>query len=139
MAATTEEVPDASDPAWARASAPSGKWQLRYYDADGKRHTGGRFASKSAAMQHYRDAIEPRLTGEPVRRDAVTTFSELVDVYLARYGRIRSASTVRTLRHRLARPLAVYGAVTLSELEGMGGDIAGFRGTLPDRLAHDVM
>jgi hypothetical protein len=33
----------------------SGKQQLRYYDRDGKRRTGGVFKSKSAALQHYRD------------------------------------------------------------------------------------
>jgi hypothetical protein len=32
---------------------PSGKQQLRYYDAEGNRHTGGVFTSKSAAMRHY--------------------------------------------------------------------------------------
>jgi integrase len=48
-------------------------------------------------------------------------------------------STVRTLRHRLARPLDAHGDVTLGELEGMAGDLADFRATLPERFAHDVM
>jgi integrase len=47
--------------------------------------------------------------------------------------------TFRTLRHRLARPLALYGNVFLRELEGMGGDLADFRASLPERFAHDVM
>jgi hypothetical protein len=34
---------------------PSGRWQLRYYDADGKRLTGGAFPTRSAALTHYRD------------------------------------------------------------------------------------
>jgi integrase len=67
------------------------------------------------------------------------TFTELVDVYLDRHGQIRSAQTVRTLRHRLRRPLEIYGDVTLHELEGMAGDLADFRATLPERFAHDVM
>lgn len=116
---------------------PSGKWQLRFYDADGNRKTGGSFPSKTAALDHFRNVIEPRLNGaEPVRE---LTLAELVDVYLQRHGQIRSQSTIRTLRHRLARPLAIYGAVTLRELEGMGGDLADFRATLPPRFAHDVM
>lgn len=41
---------------------PSGKWQLRYRDNEGKRHTGGAFPTKSAAMKHYRDVIEPDST-----------------------------------------------------------------------------
>ena len=52
---------------------------------------------------------------------------------------LRSPATIRTLRHRLARPLDAYGDVTLRELEGMGGDLADFRATLPPRFAHDVM
>ncbi len=48
----------------------SGKWQLRYYDADGARHTGGTFPSKSAAMQHYRGSIEPRLNRRRARPGA---------------------------------------------------------------------
>jgi hypothetical protein len=51
----------------------------------------------------------------------------------------RSASTVRALRHRLTRPLSAFGAVPLRELEGMSGDLADFRATLPPRFAHDVM
>jgi hypothetical protein len=38
---------------------PSGKVQLRYYDNDGSRQTGGVFKTKSAAWKHYRDVIEP--------------------------------------------------------------------------------
>jgi integrase len=116
---------------------PSSKWQLRYYDTDGERQTGGTFPSKSAALDHYRDVIEPR-GGIPLGSEPAT-FSELVDVYLERHGRIRSASTVRTLRYRLRRPLDVYGDIALDQLEGMAGDLADFRATLPERFAHDVM
>jgi integrase len=117
---------------------PSGKWQLRYYDGEGARKTGGVFASKSAALDHYRDVIEPGSIRANGSRDP-EIFSALVDVYLERHGRIRSASTIRTLRHRLRRPLDAYGDVTLRELEGMAGDLADFRATLPERFAHDVM
>jgi hypothetical protein len=33
--------------------------------ADSKRRRKTPFASKSAALKHYRDVIEPRLRGEP--------------------------------------------------------------------------
>jgi integrase len=112
--------------------------QLRYYDADGTRCAGGVFPSKSAAMTHYRDVIEPKLRGEPGRPPELT-LAGLVDLYLARHGQIRSAATVRTLRHRLARPLQAFGEVPLRELEAMSGEIADFRATLPPRFAHDVM
>jgi integrase len=116
----------------------SGRHQLRYYDNDGERRTGGVFKTESAAYRHFRDVIEPRLRGE-VEEHAEFTLRQLADVYLERHALIRSASTVRTLRHRLKRPLKAYGHVTLRELEGMGGDLADFRSTLPPRFAHDVM
>jgi integrase len=93
------------------------------------------FETRSAAFTHYRNVIEPQLRGET----APLTLRQLVDVYLERHGQLRSAATIRTLRHRLARPLDAYGDVTLAELEGMGGDLADFRATLPERFAHDVM
>ncbi len=117
---------------------PSGKWQLRYYGADGNRRTGGAFPSKTAALDHYRHVIEPTLNGSSPR--AELTFAELADVYLARHAQIRSANTIRALRERLARPLAAFGDVPLRELEGMSGDIADFRATLPPgSWQHDIM
>src|SRR5262249_5190542 len=84
------------------------------------------------AFAHYHDEVEPRLRGEPEppEPEPELTLAELVDVYLDRHAQIRSAGTIRTLRERLARPLTIYGAVTLAELEGMAGDLADFRGTL---------
>jgi hypothetical protein len=55
--------------------------QLRYYDHDGERQTGGVFATRSAAFAHYRDAIEPRLRGERPE----LTLAELVELYLERH------------------------------------------------------
>jgi integrase len=117
---------------------PSGRWQLRYYDDQGGHHSGGTFPSKSAATQHYRDVIEPRLRGEP-EAEPELTLVELVDLFLTRHAAVRSPRTVRGLRERLQRPLASYGETTLADFERMGGDLADFRTTLPDRFAHDVM
>jgi integrase len=114
----------------------SGKHQLRYYDNEGERRTGGSFPTRSAAFQHFREVIEPQLRGEtPVP----LTLRELVDLFLARQQAIRSARTVRGLRERLRRPLAAYGETPLAELERMAGELADFRATLPERYAHDVM
>ena len=38
---------------------PSGKVQLRNYDNDGERQTGGAFDTRSAAFAYFRDVIEP--------------------------------------------------------------------------------
>jgi integrase len=116
----------------------SGRYQLRYYDGDGKRHNGGTFPTRSVAFAHFHEKIEPKLRGEPEPTPELT-LAELVKLYLDRHAQIRSASTIRTLRHRLARPLAAYGDVPLAELERMAAEIADFRGTLPPRFAHDVM
>jgi hypothetical protein len=42
---------------------PSGKWQLRWYDRDGRRRSGGAFPTKSEAWAYYRDVVEPELQG----------------------------------------------------------------------------
>lgn len=125
-------------PAFQRGSLrrlPSGKVQLRYYDADGERQTGGVFDTRSAAFKHYRDVVEPQLRGETPE----LTLAELVERYLSRHEAIRSARTIRSLRERLRRPLAAFGDVPLHELERMSGELADFRATLPERYAHAVM
>ena len=45
-----------------------GSWGLRYYARDGKRRRVSPFPSKSAALKHFRDVIEPRLRGESATR-----------------------------------------------------------------------
>jgi integrase len=117
---------------------PSGRWQLRYRDEHGAYHSGGVFTSRTAALDHYRDTIEPRLRGEPEAKPDLT-LSQLAEAYLERHAQLRAPGTIRTLRHRLKRPLDAYGDVTLRELEGMSGDLADFRSTLPPRFAHEVM
>src|SRR4029453_16083331 len=128
-------------PAMQRGSVrllPSGKVQLRYYDADGNRQTGGVFPNKSAAWKHFRDTIEPRLNGEPGAKPDLT-LSGLTDLYFSRHGQFRAPGTIRTLRERMRRPLDAYGDLTLRELEGMSGELADFRAPLPPRYAHAVM
>jgi integrase len=47
--------------------------------------------------------------------------------------------TIRTMQERLRAPLERFGEVTLSELEGMVDEIAGFAAELPDRYRYSVM
>jgi integrase len=114
---------------------PSGKWQLSYYDADGHRQTGGAFPTKSAALTHYRDVVEPKLLGTQTE----LTLAELVELYLERHEAIRSTRTITTLRERMRRPLDAYGDTKLAELETMALELAGWRATLPPRYAPKVM
>ena len=126
-------------PAEARGHArklPSGKWQLRWYDREGRRRSGCAFPSKSVALSHYRDVIEPELQGREVRPDL--TLSELADLYLERHALVRSDRTIKTLRWRLRRPLKDYGDTKLDELETMAADLASWRATLPPAFAYQV-
>jgi integrase len=117
---------------------PSGKWQLRFYDRKGVRHSGGAFPSKSAARAHYRDTIEPAISGTPkARRDL--TFSDLVEVFLERHAIVAKPRTIVELRWRLKQSQAKFGSVPLAELEGMSDEIAGFAVSLPPRLRHPLM
>ena len=61
-----------------------GKWGLRYYDADGVRRRKSPFRSKSAALAHYRDVIEPELRGEPAPAPELT-LAEFVPLFLERH------------------------------------------------------
>lgn len=116
---------------------PSGRWQLRYYDRDGGHRSGGAFPSKTEALNHYRDVIEPELNGRVVRRDL--TLEELSDVFLDRHGAVASAMTVKTIRSRMMRPLDEFGDTRLVELERMTDEIAGFAAKLPERYRYSVM
>src|SRR5918995_1372791 len=127
-------------PAEARPRArrlPSGKWQLRY-TVDGEVSSGGAFASKTEALNHYRDVIEPDLHGTPAARRDVT-LSELVDTFLDRHETVAKPRTIKTLRCRMQRPLDVFGDTPLVELERMTDEIAGFAAQLPDRYRYSVM
>jgi integrase len=116
---------------------PSGKWQLRYY-AKGGHRSGGAFASKTEALNHYRDVVEPELHGRSVaRRDL--TLSELVNVFLERHGKVAKPATIETLRWRLKRPLDDYGTTTLADLEHMTDELAAFASQLPERYRYPVM
>jgi integrase len=116
---------------------PSGKVQLRYYDTDGERQTGGIFPTKSAAFAHYRDVIEPKLNGEPAQLPDLT-LTEFSDLYLERHAAVVRGRTIKILRDRLGYA-RVYGDVPLSELERMSGELAGWRAKLPAGSRFGIM
>jgi integrase len=116
----------------------AGRWGLRFYDEAGRRRRVSPFPTKSAALKHYRDVIEPRLRGEPEPLPELT-LAELVDVYLQRHAATRSGRTITTLRERLRHATSVYGAVPLHELERMSGDLADWQAGLPERYRYGLM
>src|SRR5829696_5533958 len=89
------------------------RWGLRYYNAEGKRKRKSPFPSKSAAIAHYRNVIEPQLRGEPISAPELT-LAELVELYLERHAAAVRPRTIATLRDRLRHAVAAFGDAPLS-------------------------
>jgi hypothetical protein len=107
----------------------SGKWGLRYYE-EGKRTRESPFASKSAALTHFRDVVEPRLRGES-RPEADLILAEFIPVWLERHAATVRTRTVVTLRERLRHAERAFGTVALHDLAGMAAEIAAWRALQP--------
>ncbi len=113
------------------------RWGLRYYDRDGmRRRTDEKFPSKSAALAHYREVIEPMLNGATSRPEL--TFNELADLFLERHARNVRPRTIATLADRLKHARKAYGDELLSDLERMVDELAGWQATLPPRAGHGI-
>jgi hypothetical protein len=89
----------------------AGRWGLRYYDADGNRRRKSPFPTKSAALTHYRDVIEPQLLGQPAALPELT-LAELVELYLERHAAAVRPRTIATLRDRLGTRWTSLGSTT---------------------------
>jgi len=113
------------------------RWGLRYYNAEGKRKRKSPFPSKSAALQYYREVVEPELRGEPAAAPELT-LAELVELYLDRHAAAVRPRTIATLRDRLRHAVAAFGDAPLSDLERMPHEIAGWQANLPPRAGHGI-
>ncbi|MHB8694367.1 MAG: tyrosine-type recombinase/integrase [Solirubrobacteraceae bacterium] len=116
----------------------SGRWGLRYYDADGTRRRASPFSSKSAALAYYRNVVEPQLRGDPTPMPDLT-LADLVEVYLERHAATVRPRTIVTLRERLPHATRAFGTVKLAELERMSGEIASWQARLPERSRYGVV
>jgi integrase len=116
----------------------SGKWSVRYYDAEGARRRQSPFGSKSAALRHFRDVIEPQILGEPAAVPELT-LSALVALYLERHAAGVRPRTIVTLRERLVLATRAFGTVPLRDLERMSGEIATWQAKLPERSRYGVV
>ena len=111
--------------------APS-KWGLRYYDEVGARRRVSPFPSRSAALAHFREVIQPQLRGEAVPLPELT-LAEFVPLYLERHAAGVRPRTVDALRWRLGVATEAFGDVPLRDLERMSGEVASWRAKLPER------
>lgn len=114
------------------------KWGLRYYDLDGTRRRKSPFPSKTAALDHYRDVIEPQLRGDPQALPELT-LAELADVYLERHAVAVRGRTIAILRERLGYSIRAYGDVPLRDLERMSGELASWFATLPEGSRYGIV
>jgi integrase len=127
-------------PAMQRGSVrtlPSGKKQLRYYDNDGQRQTGGVFVTRSEAWKYFRHVIEPRLNGASPHTEL--TLVEFCELYLERHAAGARRRTIDSLRQRLGYATRAYGDVPLRELERMVDELAGWRTKLPERSCYGIV
>lgn len=108
------------------------RWGLRYYDTDGRRRRKSPLPSKSAALEHFRNVIEPQLRGEPLLRLELT-LGQFAPIFLERHGATVQPRTIDALRWRLGVAMEALGDVPLRELERMSGEVASWRATLPER------
>jgi integrase len=114
------------------------RWGLRFYDVDGVRRRKSPFPSKSAALTHYRDVIEPQLRGDPATMPELTV-SQMVEVYLERHAGTVRPRTITTLRERLAYAVSAFGNVPLRDLERMSGELASWQAGLPERSRYGLV
>jgi integrase len=115
------------------------RWGLRWYDATGKRRRKSPFPSKSAALDHYRNVIEPELRGDPAPTPDMT-LAELVPMFLDRHAATGvRPRTITDLRKRLAYAIRAFGDVPLRDLERMSGEVAAWQTTLPTRSRYGIV
>jgi integrase len=114
------------------------RWGLRYYDSAGHRRRKSPFPSKSAALAHYRDVIEPQLRGDPTALPELT-LAEFVPLYLERHAASVRPRTIVTLRERLPHATRAFGRVPLRDLERMAGELASWQAKLPERSRYGIV
>jgi integrase len=115
----------------------AGRWGLRYYDQEGKRQRVSPFPTRSAALAHFRDVIEPQLLGASAPLPDLT-LAEFIDLYLERHAVVARGGTIDTLRERLRYATRDYGDERLSALESMSGDLAAWRQKLPEGYRYAI-
>jgi integrase len=141
LARGTDEDEEDTMPATQRGQAyrlGPNRWGLRYYDATGNRRRKSPFPSKSTALTHYRDVIEPQLRGDPVPLPSLT-LGEFIPLYLERHAASVRPRTIVTLSERLPHAVRAFGSVPLRDLERMSGELASWQAKLPERSRYGVV
>lgn len=98
---------------------------------DGRRRHQSGFPTKTAARNHFRDEVAPRL-GMATSIDPSITLEAFVKLYLASHALNVEASTLTVLRSSLRAATVVFGDVPLSKLERQAPEIAAWRAKLAE-------
>ncbi len=112
------------------------RWGIRYR-VDGKLQRKSLFQSKSAALAHHREVIEPQMLGIPQATPDVT-LATFIEIYLSRHAAAVRPRTISTPRDRLQHAIRAFGDIPLHELERMADEIAGWQSNLPPRAGHGI-
>lgn len=118
--------------------ATSRGYGIRWLENGRRRHESG-FDTKTEARAWFLDNVLPRLRRrEPVRPSM--TLREFCDTWLDAHGANVEASTVTTLRFRLAHALAVFGDRRLEEFDYATTrlELEAWRARLPDSQRYPV-
>ena len=112
---------------------PSGRWGIRWYDAEGKRQTGGvSYALRRDAVLALQERIPSHRNLRPASADV--TLDELVERFLSTYE--AKPATVKRVTYQLGLAQRAFGAYPIRELTAE--DIARWRLTLPERSRPQV-
>lgn len=79
------------------------------------------------------------MRGETPTPDRTITFQAHVDRYLAAHAVGRDQFTIRTLKHRLGYATAVFGNLSLEDMERRVPEIAAWIGTLPSGARYGIV
>jgi integrase len=111
---------------------------IRWRNQDGVRRRRAGFKSRSEARSWFSNVEVKRMRGEEVARPPVT-LAVHVERYLELHAATRDPNTIRVLRERLRRAVAVFGEYELGDLERMAAEIAAWQPTLPTRSRYGIV
>jgi integrase len=119
---------------------PSGRWAVRYYDANGKRCRAGQaFATKTAAAEWLKSKVDEvsalRRGDQLPSTDRSKTVDALLDVFLEKHGRTVDAATKRKLTAQLRKARAEFGDRHPDSLRRV--ELEDWRQQLPAGSRHD--
>jgi integrase len=111
---------------------PSGRWRVRWYDAQGNRQSGGTYALRRDALLALQERVPSHRNLRPANADV--TLDELAERFLATYE--AKLSTRKRVTYQLGIAQRAFGSYPIRDLTSE--DIARWRLTLPERSRSQI-